>query len=159
MGSFRQSGAYAIEIIVVMLDAMSRYRGATFAYSVASRLGSSKAMNRLGCRAFEGHRCERNEGLAFQMWKCSAEADHVYGQANVGLAYYNGFGTGVDLSAALTWYGKAADSGHPESAYNLGLMYADGIGTERDTRKAILLLTAAAKAGLQEAEEALKKLQ
>ena len=60
---------------------------------------------------------------------------------------------------AVTWFDKAARQNFPKAQYCLGMMYAKGRGTDRNRVEGYAWFTIAAKAGVTEAEQAMRKLK
>jgi TPR repeat protein len=54
---------------------------------------------------------------------------------------------GLDNSAALDWYRKAAEQGDPMAQYRLGVMYAKGWGVPQDDTAAVSWYRKAADQG------------
>lgn len=65
--------------------------------------------------------------------------------------YEEGKGVGKDLSAARSWYVRAAEQGNTEACLHAGGMLLEGIGGAADVPQAVALLEAAAADGHTEA--------
>lgn len=61
-----------------------------------------------------------------------AEKGDAQSQYALGMMYENGFGVTKDLSAARSWYTKAATQGNTDAQFNLGAMNEKGIGAPKN---------------------------
>lgn len=84
---------------------------------------------------------------AVREWRPLAEQGHRDAQFNLGLAYENGFGVGVDAAQAARWYRRAAEQDDRQAQAYLAEMYAQGLGVERDDREALHWYRTAAERG------------
>ena len=51
----------------------------------------------------------RNYAEAFHQWKDLADKDNPEAQYHIGWLYANGFGVGVDVPMAISWWERAAE--------------------------------------------------
>lgn len=72
--------------------------------------------------------------------------------------YENGFGVEQDYKEAIKWYRKSADQGYRWGQLSLGTMYQRGYGVPKDISMAKYWYQKAADQGMEEAIEALKRL-
>ena len=73
-------------------------------------------------------RIERTPGAGNTEDQGDAFLDNATAQYRLGLQYAAGFGVTQDVSAAATWFRKAADQGHLESRYLLETVFLHGNG-------------------------------
>ena len=85
------------------------FDGAVNYYKQAVRLGHAAAMNNLGiCYANGYGGLEKNEVLAYVLYRSAASGNNVTGMNNVAECYEYGKGTEVDLETAKWYYKRAA---------------------------------------------------
>ncbi len=60
---------------------------------------------------------------------------------DLGIAYSEGDGVGLDYRQAAYWYRKGADAGNAPGMYDLGLAYEYGKGVERNYQQATYLVS------------------
>ena len=60
---------------------------------------------------------------ALEDYRLAADKCHVQAQYELGMAYYDGYGTKADLEQAITWFEMAAMQGYSEAQYMLGRIY------------------------------------
>ena len=77
---------------------------------------------------------------------------------NLGVSYYYGNGVDINYEKAVHYYEKAAAKGHPYGMYNLAVANEYGNGTPKDINKAIKFYQKAAELGINEAIDALIRL-
>ena len=128
-------------------------------YLKAAKLGSPKSQNEIGTRYNEGNGVTKDQVESARWYEKAADQGYMYAQANIGWAFYEGVGVTQSYEQSMSWYVKSAAQGHSESQYNLGLMYADAHGTKRDVISAIKWLQKAKDNGVEQANDALYKLQ
>src|SRR6266540_5081483 len=95
----------------------------------------------------EGYGVAKDERLAFEYYKRSANKNFAMGQFDLGSCYENGIGVEKNLGMAVDWYEKAIINGNIIAMYVLGLLYKDGKGVEKDDNKAFDLFKRTAKEG------------
>lgn len=69
---------------------------------------------------------------AMQVYRKAAHQGNVDAELRLGDYHYYGYGTPVDLDAAVTHYRVAAEVRSPQAMFNLAYMYARGLGLSRD---------------------------
>ncbi len=89
----------------------------------------------------------------------SANGGLVAAQNELGLFYLAGNLGVSDLSAAVSWFGRAAQSGHPAAQNNLAALHERGSGVEQSYEKAARLYALAAQQGHAGATLALARFQ
>jgi hypothetical protein len=77
-------------------------------------------------------RIERTPGAGNTEDQGDAFLDNATAQYRLGLQYAAGFGVTQDVSAAATWFRKAADQGHTESRYLLEIAFRHDDGIRQD---------------------------
>lgn len=98
-----------------------------------------------------------NSYLAAQWDNKAAEMGEVNAQFSMGVRYYEGNGTEINVDKAIYWWTKAAEQDHVNSQFNLGVMYDGGnSSTVYDPVKAGYWLERAARNGDQKAAEKLQ---
>jgi hypothetical protein len=88
-----------------------------------------------------------------------AERGDPEAQNGLGMINLYGFGGKQDLSAAKSWFEKAANQGYPEAIVQLGNIYENGMGVEKDVAKAVALYRKAADLNYPQARFRLGLLQ
>ena len=78
---------------------------------------------------------------------------------NLGVCYYNGYGTGIDYAKAYEYFQRAADLNSPEGLYNLGICYENGNGVARNHDDAVNYIKKAAALGDQSAISYVNELE
>jgi hypothetical protein len=78
----------------------------------------------------------RNEKMAEQMMRASAEQGYALAQHGMGFMYLEGDCIGQDSTEAAKWFHKAADNGLAGSLTTLARMYEEGNGVEKDPEMA-----------------------
>jgi len=132
---------------------------AAYWYGRASEAGNADAQMRLGelYMRGEGTAVDRNKAVNF----FTKASDNGFAPAQVELGYMYEMGEfgSVDYDIARMLYEKAAAQGEVIAQYNLAEMYELGKGVDVDKALARQWYTAAAEQGLQEAVEALQRLE
>lgn len=102
----------------------------------------------------------KNYAEAFYHWKDLAEKGNPDAQYHIGWMYANGYGVGVDLPLAMSWWEKAAASEHAASQFSLGMMYMTGDGKtiKKDVDEAIQWHMKSADNGSQDARDMIRQL-
>jgi TPR repeat protein len=90
---------------------------------------------------------------AFREYQQLASGGDIQALHNLGVMYYNGFGTYRDYGRALQCFLIAADFGVAGAQNNLGYLYAHGNGVEQDFVKAHMWFDIAAANGEKTAIE------
>lgn len=128
-------------------------------YKIAAGLGSDLGQNNLGYMYLNGYGTEKNYDQALYWFRKATEQNNARAQCNLGYMYYKGYGVDKDLIQANFWYKKAADQGNAQAQYNLGFNYEYGEGVEKDLKEAILWYQKAADNNIEDAKNALARLQ
>lgn len=76
-----------------------------------------------------------------------AEKGDKVALANLGYAYYEGFGVEKDYSMAFEYYLKSASQGYGRAMNGLGLAYVNGLGVAPDKKKGMRWLAKGARLG------------
>ena len=76
---------------------------------------------------------------------------------HLGVMLAGGRGVPKDLTKAFDWYTKGANAGHPKCMWSVGWAYENG-WVRKDLSRAVEWYRKAAKLGVQEAQDALKRL-
>lgn len=114
--------------------------------------GLAKAQFRLGgVYSGEGGFVKEDPAQAREWTQKAASAGVTRAMYNLGLYYYNGYGTTKNQVMAANWFRKSAESGLVAGQYNLGVMYLQGDGVPLDPSEAYKWLKIAAKAGDKDA--------
>lgn len=135
-------------------------------YRKAAEQGFSVAQFYLGIMLFNGEGTgedaseEERWAEAVRWYRKAAEQGLAPAQYSLGPMYDHGLG-GVEqsYSDALGWYRKAAEQGHGGAQYRLGAMYEEGLGVEKSRSDALTWYRQAADGGLEQAVEALGRLE
>jgi len=69
---------------------------------------------------------------ALHMYQLAAQQGNVEAELRLGDYKFYGFGTAVDLEAAVSHYRAASESRSAQAMFNLAYMYAHGLGLSRD---------------------------
>jgi len=86
-------------------------------------LNDADAIRCMGCFYAEGLQgLPRNNAKALELWHRAAKLGHSEAYYNIGLAYNNGKGVGVDKKKAIHYWELAAMSGDIDSRHNLGVI-------------------------------------
>lgn len=97
-------------------------------------------------KALQSYSCVDYE-KALRLFKANAEAGHGLSQYMTGIMLEQGQGAEVDVSAAYTWYMRAAKQGLSDAYYALGDMYSRGISVNKDALQAYVWFDLAARGG------------
>lgn len=116
----------------------------------AAQSGDAFAQNKIGNLA-RGY----DNAAAIAWYRKSADQGYANAQYNMGLCYYNGFGTAINYAEAAAWYRKSVAQGYDKAQYNLGTMYKSGKGVPQDLAQALSLYRKAAEQGNRSAQSAL----
>ena len=105
-------------------------------------------------------RAVKNPGSSssFAVFDELAGKGHRGSQHNLGICYFNGYGTQKNPEEAVKWFRKAADRNLPDAMFMLGVCYYDGIGIEKNQTTGKELIRQAAGKGYQPAIETFKKI-
>src|SRR5919107_1283661 len=96
---------------------------------------------------------------AVAIWRPLAEGGDADAQFNLGQAYRLGRGVTINLSAAKTWFERAATSGHLDAQTTLGLLlFYNGDGVTQDRLLGYAFVSRAAAQGLSPAKDTLEQL-
>lgn len=95
---------------------------------------------------------------SFAVFEELAGKGHLGSQHNLGICYFNGYGTQKNPEEAVKWFRKAADRNLPDAMFMLGVCYYDGIGIEKNQITGKELIRQAAEKGYQPAVETFKKI-
>ncbi len=98
-----------------------------------------------------------HESAWFMFWELAQKGDSL-SQFNLGQMYRLGLGVPTDLVQSRRWYEAAAQQGHPRAQFSLGVFYEFGHGVSRDTARARTWYQRAAAQNLDQAREALARL-
>jgi len=69
---------------------------------------------------------------ALHMYRLAAQQGNVEAELKLGDYHYYGYGTPVDLEAAVSHYRAASEQRSAQAMFNLAYMYAHGLGLTRD---------------------------
>ena len=86
-------------------------------------------------------------------WRRAAEQGNAIAQHNLGVAYSEGNGVGLNCAEGVRWFRMAAAQGDADALYSLGLMFENGAGVPEDYDEALRLYRLAARKGHKEAQE------
>ncbi len=89
---------------------------------------------------------------AFDYFTTAANQNLAVAEYNLGIMYYNGWGTASDSKNAVTWIAKAADQGLARAEYFQGYLVYNGIGQTQNLAQAVELYSKAADQGLMDAQ-------
>lgn len=90
----------------------------------------------------------KNEKIAFEWVKKSAEQGYADAQMDLGTYYINGIGTEINNIEATKWYRKSADQNNSNAQQALGEMYEEGTGVTQNYEQALKWYKLAAGNGL-----------
>ena len=96
-------------------------------------------------------------GKAYVHLLTSANSGMPLAQNELGLLYLSGKLGVADISAAISWFGRAAQSGFAAAQNNLGALHERGAGVQQSYENAAKLYTLAAQQGNQSAMLALAR--
>lgn len=137
-----------------------KYKEAVNWFSKAAAKGNLEAMFNLGLiyQLGAGTEIAVNEQEAVAWYQKAADKGHVNSMNNLGELYLSAEGI-QDYKLALQWFTKAANKDMPGAMYNIGVMYANGSGVAKQIEEAYKWFKKAADKGLDEAKEAVKKIE
>lgn len=95
---------------------------------------------------------------AYSLFQTAADAGSLQAMYELGIAYFEGRGIGIDYDKAFQWWTKAAQSGDARSQYGLGYLYQQGQGVAQDSTRAAEWYDAASIQGHPKAKVALGRL-
>ena len=111
----------------------------------AAEGGSSQAHLMLAANALQAEK--PNAAKGYQHLVAAANGGMAAAQNELGLFYLSG-GLGIaDVSAAVSWFGRAAQSNYAASQNNLGALHEKGTGVDQSFEKAAQLYAMAAQQG------------
>jgi TPR repeat protein len=109
-----------------------KYEEAFKCFQKASKSGNAEALYFLSSCYSQGHGVKRNDSIAFNLEKLSAQGGCAYAQLSMGCYYENGITVPKDNERAIFWYKKAAEQGLKEAQERLSYIYKYGEGMEHD---------------------------
>lgn len=128
-------------------------------YQKAADLGDASAIHNIGVFYFNGLGVEQDFAEAESWYKKASEKGFFVASYNLGYMYYQGnYGIERDYEKAVHWFKIATEQGDMWSPYYIGLIYKEGKGFPKDKEKARKWFQTAKDAGLDLAEDELKKL-
>ena len=127
-------------------------------YRKAAEQGDAGGQESLGDMYRFGHGVPQNYLEAEKWYRKAAEQGHARGQNALGVMYVNGVGVKKDYAEAVKWFRKAAEQGYAYSHLNLGYVYEKGRGVKKDIKQAKYWYEKAAAQGVEDAKNALKRL-
>lgn len=126
----------------------------------AAMQGNPDAQHELGNAYDSGTAGLRKDLKKAAYWsERAARQGESAAQVNTSIAYHYGAGVVRDTEVAMTWLDRAVKSGDAGAEYNLGVVYQYGDGRPQDLSLARYWLELAAERGIEEAKEALAKLE
>jgi len=132
---------------------------AAYWYSRAARSNNPAAQAKLADLYSRGVGTEEDFEKAAELYKKSSDSGFADAQVELGYIYETGYLGAVDFPAAMDLYLKAAEQGDQIGQYNLAEMYELGKGVAVDIDQARIWYSRSADRGLQEAKDALQRLQ
>lgn len=108
-----------------------------------------------GLQYAKGNGVIKNDSMALEWWRRSAEKGYVKAQVNLAWAYEVGMGIEKDYYSAFTWYRKAAEQQDAIAQNKLGVFYENGISVEKNMIAALEWYRKAALQGLADAQNKL----
>ncbi|EJK71299.1 hypothetical protein THAOC_07280 [Thalassiosira oceanica] len=97
---------------------------------------------------------EKNVPRAMKLWTEAAELGSTTAHADMGIAYYNGWGVAQDKAKGMCCWESAAMQGHATTRHTLGIFEFDGGNYDRAVRHLLI----SAKMGLKESLNEIKEL-
>jgi len=122
-----------------------RYDEAYMVFMKAS--GHPVVQNYLGNLFLLGMGVTRNEEMAHEWFRLSAEQGNREAQYSLGQMKESGSGCRASEVEAAQWYEKAAKNGHPAAQLSIGRMYKQGRGVLRKDNTAAIWFMNSAKQG------------
>lgn len=132
---------------------------AAYWYSRAARSGNAAGQARLADLYSRGSGTEVNFEKAADLYTKAADSGLADAQVELGYIFEMGDLGEIDYDAAMSLYQKAADQGNVIAQYNLAEMYELGKGGPVNLDQARSWYGRSADGGLEEAREALQRLQ
>jgi TPR repeat protein len=80
---------------------------------------------------------KKNQSIALQWYKSSAEQNYAPAEYRLGVAYDRGKGVGRNPKVAVAWYRRSAEHGYAIAQNNLAAMYSAGDGVQRDLSESL----------------------
>jgi TPR repeat protein len=126
----------------------------------AAAQGDSYADYQIGQSYQLGMGAQQNGAEAMCWFQKAAALGFYSAEVQIGVLYEGGAG-GIpkDYAAAMQSYQKAAAKGDNWAEYRIGYFYENGLGVQKDTATAIQWYQKAASQGLDDARQALARLQ
>ncbi len=136
--------------------------GATVAYAVGEKIGRSTPIRIVvpyGTPVAHRHIGSQHKTLAVRSSSVTpldrlsalANAGNPNAQLLIGLKYYNGDATAVNMPEAAKWIARAADAHGAMAEYWLGVLYEHGEGVNADAAQSLRWYQAAAEQGNRQA--------
>ena len=126
----------------------------------AGELGEREAQYRLALLHGTGQGMPRNDTIALQWLRKSADQRLPEAELLLGAVYARGlYGVRRDPKAAVQWLRRSALQENVEAQYALGLAYAEGLGVERDASEAYGWMLHASRKGHAKAAEFVQRVQ
>ena len=132
---------------------------AAYWYARAARSGNPAAQSRLADLYSRGSGTDVNFEKAADLYTKAADSGFAEAQVELGYIFEMGDLGEVDYDAAMGLYQEAADQGNVIAQYNLAEMYELGKGGPVNLDQARSWYGRSAEGGLDEAKEALQRLQ
>jgi TPR repeat protein len=126
-----------------------------FSYFKKGEKDCAKCQSMLGIiytLGLNGVEVDKKKGFDYFTAATTTQQDLAIAQYNLGIMYYNGWGTPSDEKNAILWISKAADQGLPRAEYFQGYLVYNGIGQAQNLAQAIELYSKAADHGLVDAQ-------
>lgn len=96
--------------------------------------------NRYAYRLHMGQNCRKNQRLAFEYYKMSAENGSVGGMHNLAHFYENGIGCDANIEMAARWYQRAADAGCAAAQFQMVEILTSGNPYPVDSAQSLMYL-------------------
>ena len=74
---------------------------------------------------------------AFELYCLAGEKGHIRALNSIGYCYELGYGVGVDIKKAASYYLRSAELGYANAQVNIGLCYENGLGVEQNYENAL----------------------
>ncbi len=100
----------------------------------------------------------KNYAEALIWYRKASEKGYERATYNIGTYYYSGLGVEQNYTEAMIWFKIAADKGYGKAMFNIAVMYYNGQGVGKNNTEAVYWFRKAANKGIQEAKDALKKM-
>jgi TPR repeat protein len=117
------------------------------------------AQHNLGVAYAFGEAVTQDEVEAVKWFQKAAAQNIAEAQYNLGASYCNGRGVAQDYAEAMHWYRKAAEQNYAQAQYVLGIAYTFGEAVPQDEVEAYKWTFLAAAQGLEDAKEAMTRLE